>query len=225
MKCDSVGKYVVGPMPEVNVLEEPNAYDMITSQANGNSDEQSITAIDEIITGSDLLGAGAGTETTAVSILTNSESDEDLAEDVKENVDVEANGNLDEHIDRLVEQQVFENTGESAGEDSVEKVPEDGETPRVPPNTPAVEERIWWKNDFLVIKKSTLGGLGAFAAKDLNYGDTILEEMPLLRTNNWGICNEYDCLSDEDKQLFHSLHKFSTNPAAHDIEKIRRANS
>lgn len=225
MKCDSVGKYVVGPMPEVNVLEDPNACDMITSQANRHSDEQSITAVNEIITGSDLLGAGAGTEATAVAVLTNSDSDEDLAENVEENVDVEANGNLDEHVDHLVAQQALKNTGESAGKDSVEDVPEDGGPPRVPPNTPAVKERIWWKNEFLVIKKSKLGGLGAFAAKDLSYGDIILEEMPLLRTNNWGICNEYDYLSDEDKQLFHSLHKFSTNPTAHDIEKIRRANS
>jgi hypothetical protein len=97
--------------------------------------------------------------------------------------------------------------------------------PSTPPSTPATEDPIWWQNEFLTIKKSKLGGLGAFAAKDLKYGQRILEELPIMSTNSWGICNEYDALSDEDKKLLHSLHKYSPNPNAHEIEKIRRANS
>jgi hypothetical protein len=101
----------------------------------------------------------------------------------------------------------------------------DDMTPKPPPSTPSDGERIWWSNEFFVIKKSALAGLGAFAAKDLEYGDKILVEKPLLKVNNWQLVNEYENMSDEDKELLHSLHKFSMNANAHELEKIRRANS
>lgn len=107
---------------------------------------------------------------------------------------------------------------------TAEDIDDNGSLPTAPPNTPA-EDRIWWSNDYFLIRRSALGGLGAFAAKDLKYGDRILVEKPLLRTINWDFSNKYEELSDEDRQLFHTLHKFSANPDAHDIEKIRRANS
>lgn len=111
-----------------------------------------------------------------------------------------------------------------AGTDFDTDSDENAEMARAPPSTPR-EERYWWHNDFLVIKRSRLGGLGAFAAKDLKYGDVVLVEKPLLRVNNWEFCNDYDELSDEDKTILHSLHKYSSNPDAIEIEKIRRANS
>lgn len=139
--------------------------------------------------------------------------------------DESINGDVDAERTKDADKHVTEGIIESFGDDVAEVGVDNGKVPRVPPNTPAKKERIWWENERLVIKKSKLGGLGAFAAKDLKYGDKILEEVPILRTNNWGICNEYDALSDEDRELFHSLHKFSSNPNAHEIEKIRRANS
>ncbi|KAB5549972.1 hypothetical protein GE09DRAFT_938042, partial [Coniochaeta sp. 2T2.1] len=97
--------------------------------------------------------------------------------------------------------------------------------PRVPPNTPAKEDCIWWRNDYFIIKESALGGLGAFAAIDLDEGATILEELPLLRTNIWDVHNQFESLNDEDRELLFSLHKYHPNPEAHVFDKIRKANS
>lgn len=177
------------------------------------SDDQGVAIAEDIGTGGSSPGEGVEVDDPSFPRLKNSGLGEDLAVGCNEIVDAKVNravaaggsDNLTEIVDEIVV--------------------DDSKVPRDPPNTPAIEERIWWKNDFIVIKKSTLGGLGVFAAKDLEYGDKILEEMPLLHTNNWGISNKYDSLSDEDRELVHTLHKFSTNPSAHVLEKIRRANS
>ncbi|KAH8906119.1 SET domain-containing protein [Coniochaeta sp. PMI_546] len=185
------------------------------------SDDQGVAVAEDIGTGGPLSGEGAEGDDPSFPRVKNSDLGEDLDVGRNEIVDakiyraVAAGGsdNLTEIVDEIVDEIV------------VGTVVDDSKVPRDPPITPAIEERIWWKNDFIVIKKSTLGGLGVFAAKDLEYGDKILEEMPLLHTNNWGISNKYDSLSDEDRELLHTLHKFSTNPSAHVLEKIRRANS
>ncbi|OIW26089.1 SET domain-containing protein [Coniochaeta ligniaria NRRL 30616] len=205
----NVGKYVLGPIPDDSA--------MVACHANHASEEQSNAAADGIDTSGKLLEV----DDLAIPTLIESGLHEDHGKDFNGDVDAKVNENVDEHVDETVDV----GTQEGPKEAETGNVIEDGNAPRVPPNTPDVGERIWWRNEFVVIKKSTLGGLGAFAAKDLVYGDKILEEMPLVRTNNWNVCNEYDNMCDEDKELFQTLHKFSSNPAAHDIEKIRRANS
>jgi hypothetical protein len=229
MKVNSVGKYVVGPTPKASVsIEVGDIGAVLDGQVTGDLSE-TIAAVKGAATGSESPGADSGEDTSALPTLADSEMGENAGRQFKKNVDVGVNGNVgeivNEHGDENVEKNDDQGAIEGVIENFDENITKDSKSPRVPPNTPAAEERIWWRNEFFVIKKSALGGLGAFAARDLDYGDKILEEMPLLLTNNWGICNEYDCLSDEDRELFHTLHKFSSNPGAHDIEKIRRANS
>jgi hypothetical protein len=87
------------------------------------------------------------------------------------------------------------------------------------------EEQAWWANDLFVVKKSSLAGLGAFAARDIKYGEVVLVESPVLWVNNWAVNGKYEDLCPEDKGLILSLHQFSWHENTHWMEKIRRANS
>jgi len=224
----------VGPIPGSSSSGEINAE--VQYLEDGEFGDES-NAFGEVVTGRlEQQEAGHGVDTSAFRALGDIEAEEEAVTTVDKNTnaivdevmitvvtaadDKDVPGDTDETIVGIT------NGDENLLDPSTPQKRFDNRTnPRVPPNTPAKEDRIWWANELFAIKKSKLGGLGAFAAKDLKYGDRILEEMPILRTNSWGIYNEYDALSDEDRELFHSLHKFSANPTAHDIEKIRRANS
>lgn len=204
-----MGKYVVGPVPGASECSEPEGFGSLTEGLEIVPLDDSSTEVTEgSAVGGWELEASDGAAIPTLHTVAEA--------DIGNNPDKSVHEGADDHL--------AESTLENFAHTSADGV-DNGKVPRVPPNTPATKERIWWENELLVIKKSKLGGLGAFAAKDLKYGDKLLEETPILRTNNWGICNEYDSLSAEDKELFHSLHKFSSNPNAHEIEKIRRANS
>lgn len=261
-KLNSVGKYVVGPVPGASATNEPGEVDALTAGLDIVAlNEHDIAAFKGVAAGSEGLKVAHGAGTPASPGPMDAETHDDVIKDINTNTDqndegvdeiINANDDTDIHpvadadvnatMDENVREDVDENIDEGPDENNnehlvencngngvetvaAENVADKSTAPRVPPNTPEAQERIWWENEFVVIKKSKLGGLGSFAAKDLKYGEKILEEMPILRTNNWGICNEYDALSDEDRELFHSLHQFSSNPNAHEIEKIRRANS
>lgn len=93
------------------------------------------------------------------------------------------------------------------------------------PNTE--EADYLWRNEFIVVKKSPLGGYGAFAARDLQYGEIILVEKPLVRTVQVSLIEAIDALDLEEKVLFVNLAKF---PPVEDcglslVERVRRANA
>lgn len=92
---------------------------------------------------------------------------------------------------------------------------------------PAKPSNVWWSNDFFEIKPSSTGGLGAFAVKDLEYGDLILMERPIIATTTtiWDLYPTFHKLDSESQELFLGLHAFSANKNAHIVDKIRRANS
>jgi hypothetical protein len=83
---------------------------------------------------------------------------------------------------------------------------------------------VIFSNEFFTVRASPLAGLGAFAAKELKYGDKILVESPLLRTNGVNLFRDFAKLDEEKKKMYMSLHGFSLKKDAHVIEKIRRAN-
>jgi hypothetical protein len=84
-----------------------------------------------------------------------------------------------------------------------------------------------WRNEFFIIKKSPLGGYGAFAARDLKYGEIILVEKPLVRTAHIGLYNAVDALDLEEKLLYIKLAKFPPvdNCGIPLVERVRQANA
>ncbi|KAK1767048.1 hypothetical protein QBC33DRAFT_587269 [Phialemonium atrogriseum] len=105
----------------------------------------------------------------------------------------------------------------------------EGPSPVAPPNSPADKpdeaSRVIFRNEFFEVRPSSLLGFGAFAVKELKYGDCILTERPLMRTTGMGLFKDFDDLDEEDKQIYMSLHGFSIKKDAHVVEKILRANS
>lgn len=90
-----------------------------------------------------------------------------------------------------------------------------------PTDDPELDVGLIWSNEYFAVKKSPLGGLGAFAVKDLKEGDIILVEKPLVRTDRIGLYNAVERLDRDDKLLYASLAQF---PEGDDtgIELIRR---
>lgn len=109
-----------------------------------------------------------------------------------------------------------------------QEVEVEGPSPVAPPNSPADKpdeaSRVIFRNEFFEVRPSSLLGFGAFAAKELKYGDCILTERPLMRTTGMGLFKDFDDLDEEDKQIYMSLHGFSIKKDAHVVEKILRAN-
>ncbi|KAK3300161.1 uncharacterized protein B0H64DRAFT_437340 [Chaetomium fimeti] len=79
--------------------------------------------------------------------------------------------------------------------------------------------------DFFKVQRSDLGGLGAFAARELLRGDTILVERPLLRTTHFRLLPDYHKLSDAAKKAYLSLHSGEDGDPFGRIEQIKVLNS
>jgi hypothetical protein len=78
------------------------------------------------------------------------------------------------------------------------------------------DSTVKWCNMFFTVQESRLGGLGAFASKDLREGDIILIERPLLRLT-WGLTatEAFDELDTDDQILVAQL---ARSPAGHYAE-------
>ncbi|KAK3383060.1 hypothetical protein B0T24DRAFT_672989 [Lasiosphaeria ovina] len=61
--------------------------------------------------------------------------------------------------------------------------------------------------DFFEIRPSPLGGLGAFAVRDLKHGETILIEQPILRTTHFSFGSDFYNLSEDDQAVILALHR------------------
>lgn len=61
-------------------------------------------------------------------------------------------------------------------------------------------------NEYFTISRTESAGWGAFAAKDLKYGDKILFEKPLFIADWRTLFEEYENLDPKQKQIAMSLH-------------------
>ncbi|KAK4242700.1 hypothetical protein C8A03DRAFT_40041 [Achaetomium macrosporum] len=78
--------------------------------------------------------------------------------------------------------------------------------------------------EFFRIQPSRLGGLGAFAVRELKRGETILVERPLLRTTHFQLMVDYHNLSEAAKEAYLGLHGGEGDPFNR-VERIKRLNS
>jgi hypothetical protein len=79
--------------------------------------------------------------------------------------------------------------------------------------------------DFFELMPSGLGGLGAFAVRELKIGETILVEAPLLRTTHFRLMLDYRELSETAKKTYLSLHGGEDADAFSRVERIKQLNS
>lgn len=63
-----------------------------------------------------------------------------------------------------------------------------------------------FQNEYFTITKTESAGWGAFAARDLKYGDRILYEKPLFVADWWTLFEEYEKLDRPRKEIAMSLH-------------------
>ncbi|KAK3310734.1 uncharacterized protein B0T15DRAFT_489391 [Chaetomium strumarium] len=77
---------------------------------------------------------------------------------------------------------------------------------------------------FFRIQPSELGGLGAFAVRELKKGETILVERPLLRTTHFRLMVDYHNLSEAAKKTYLGLHGGGGDPFNR-VERIKNLNS
>lgn len=83
-----------------------------------------------------------------------------------------------------------------------------------------------YKNAFFEIRPSPIAGLGAFALKDLKYGDCILMEPPLLVIKGVKDLNDgFENLDEERKRAYLSLTGFSLNGDTPIVTKIFHTNA
>ena len=114
--------------------------------------------------------------------------------------------------------------GNGGGGGQQEEDPLDqGNCPPPPPPSPASPAKRDFE-EFFQIRPSRLGGLGAFAARELRRGQTILVELPLLRTTHFSLMPDYDKLSEAAKKAYLSLHGSDGDPYSR-IQRIQRLNS
>jgi hypothetical protein len=104
--------------------------------------------------------------------------------------------------------EVCEVAGLETTETDIKNIGSQEATLMAPTDDAEVDVGFIWGNEYFVVKKSPLGGLGAFAAKDLKEGDIILVEKPLVRTDRPGLYSAVQSLDSDDKLLFASLAQF-----------------
>ncbi|OAA62816.1 DUF1772 domain containing protein [Niveomyces insectorum RCEF 264] len=80
-------------------------------------------------------------------------------------------------------------------------------------------------NGCFAIRPSPLGGLGSFALRDLERGEHILVERPLLRTDSFHLTRELDRLTPAQRAMFFALHGYHPDRNASEIERIWTANT
>lgn len=81
------------------------------------------------------------------------------------------------------------------------------EAASVPPNRT-------FSNDWIAVRKSSLGGYGVFATKDIPKFTHFLLERPLIQTKGFNrLADKYSKLGAEEQLVFDSLHGFDRNNA------------
>ena len=93
-------------------------------------------------------------------------------------------------------------------------------SPPSPPHRPHLQV-----NGCFVIRPSALGGLGAFALRELCRGEHILVEEPLFRTTLFHMPHELDKLAPEKRAQFDALTGHHPDPNASTAERIWTANT
>ncbi|KAK3942790.1 hypothetical protein QBC46DRAFT_255804 [Diplogelasinospora grovesii] len=78
---------------------------------------------------------------------------------------------------------------------------------------------------FFQVRPSPIGGLGAFAVKDLRPGDVILTESPLLRTTYGSVLPDFYRLTRSDQDMYLTLSGYPSSEGKDEIMNIARANA
>jgi hypothetical protein len=100
-----------------------------------------------------------------------------------------------------------------------------------PPSSPALSTATLQPTttpepkDFFTIQPSRTGGLGAFAARELKPGETILIEKPLLSTTHFQLMLDYYDLPPEAQQIYLSLHGAEDGDPFSRVERIKQLNA
>ncbi len=97
--------------------------------------------------------------------------------------------------------------------------------PELNPSPTADEAHSWKVNEFFEIRQSAVGGLGAFAVKDLEYGEHILLERPLLESTTLDLLRDFETLNAVEQTIFKGLHGFYIKGGAAALYKIWNANT
>ncbi|KAF4958705.1 hypothetical protein FGADI_2195 [Fusarium gaditjirri] len=74
------------------------------------------------------------------------------------------------------------------------------------PRTPSRTTSVLFQNDYFIVKQSLIAGWGAFAVKDLKFGDKILVERPLFTADNNTLFKEFDKLDRASQDIALGLH-------------------
>ncbi|KAL2133824.1 hypothetical protein VTI74DRAFT_1590 [Chaetomium olivicolor] len=79
--------------------------------------------------------------------------------------------------------------------------------------------------NLFTIQPSKLGGLGAFAVRELKRGETILVERPLLRTTQFRLLSDFRTLSEAAKEAYLGLHGGEGGDPFGRVERIKQMNA
>lgn len=117
--------------------------------------------------------------------------------------------------------------GHQAHEGAESAMIENGDPPFTMPSSEADsnESKSETAERLFEIRPSKLGGLGAFALRELWKGDIILVEEPLLKTTHFGLRRAFDKLSEPEKQIYMNLHCGENCSPFKKIEEIKQRNS
>ncbi|KAH7133425.1 hypothetical protein B0J13DRAFT_101782 [Dactylonectria estremocensis] len=67
-------------------------------------------------------------------------------------------------------------------------------------------QNVIFQNQYFSVAESKIAGWGAFAIRDLKYGDTILMEKPLFTADSSTLFHEFDKLDQEKREIALALH-------------------
>lgn len=86
--------------------------------------------------------------------------------------------------------------------------------------------RVYYADSNIEVRASKLGGLGVFAARDLEAGQVILVEEPLMRLQSFSaeILSAYENLDADRRAIYDSLHGYSETEMCR-VKKIALANA
>lgn len=84
---------------------------------------------------------------------------------------------------------------------------------------------VIFHNDYFAVAQSRIAGWGAFAARDLKYGDRILVERPLLVADTNSLFKEFERLSPRQREVALGLHaNSSVKPGTPRLQAVWMAN-
>ncbi|KAF5000090.1 hypothetical protein FGRMN_2024 [Fusarium graminum] len=93
------------------------------------------------------------------------------------------------------------------------------------PLNPSVSTEVIFENEYFAVKRSEIAGWGAFAVRELKYGDRILVEKPLFTADSTTLFREFDKLSESLRDVALGLHANSScKPGTPQIKAIWTTN-